>query len=84
MKMTLNGNLLHFFCLQTIIVNKISNHQPVLLFILKGIWHNWPNCGSKTAAKHQYHYIIVGQRIVLSISKCIQNAEMNVMLVAAA
>lgn len=43
----LNGNTLHFFCLQTIIMNKISNHKPILLFILKRIWHNWPNCGRK-------------------------------------
>lgn len=44
----LNGNILQFFCcLQTITLNKISNHKPILLFILKRIWHNWPNCGRK-------------------------------------
>lgn len=41
----LNGNIVRFFvCLQTIIMNKISNHN-ILLFIPKRIWHNWPNCG---------------------------------------
>lgn len=42
------------------------------------------NLWKETAAKHQYHYIIVEQRLILSINKCIQNAEMTVMLVAAA
>lgn len=44
----LNGNTLQFFCLQTISMSKISNHRPILLFILKkkfGIIG--PNCGRK-------------------------------------
>lgn len=45
----LNGNSPFFcFCLQTIIVNKISNRKPILLFTLRrNLGHNWPNWEGK-------------------------------------